>query len=435
MFRWLKKSKELQQAIIAENSELKSLEKALKKSYAIIEFDSDGVVLFANDLFLDALGYQLNDIIGKKHSMFCSPEVVSSPSYEQFWKELNKGKKQSKQFERVRKNGDKIWIDATYSTVFDGDGKILKIVKLARDITDEIKRFRESQSIVDAIRCSAAVVEFDAKGQVTYANDKFLSLMGYELKDVIGQHHSRFCQKEFHQSSEYNEFWGQLLSGEFHTGKFERVNSTGSVVWLEANYNPIMNDDGSVSKVVKIANDITDRISQVESVNKAIGNVRKLSSETTSIYEQGADTIKRNVEVISDIAEEIKLASDMIDTLGEKSNKITDIVTTISSIADQTNLLALNAAIEAARAGDQGRGFAVVADEVRQLAARTTESTIEIGEVVHDNTDMTNRARNRMKRVEQLAEQGNQLTHDTHAVISGIKDGMESVCKTINGLR
>ena len=183
---------------------------------------------------------------------------------------------------------------------------------------------------------SQAVIEFDPTGHVLWANDVFLTLMGYRLDEVRGAHHRIFCDAGFAASQDYARFWLKLGRGEFDSGEYSRVTRGGSEVWLQATYNPLFNGDGKLERILKIASDITGA--------KQLG--QRLST------------------TIADLA---------------------DIVMTVEDIANQTNLLALNATIEAARAGDAGRGFAVVAGEVKKLAADTRTATARAAAMVANN--------------------------------------------------
>src|SRR5690606_26475013 len=117
-----------------------------------------------------------------------------------------------------------------------------------------------------------------------------------------------------------------------------------------------------------------------------------IARETDQSAVTGAATVNEAMQVVRGIAQELEQVASKIGALSEQSERIGSIVQVIRGIAEQTNLLALNAAIEAARAGEQGRGFAVVADEVRSLAARTSQATVEINDVVRLNHELAQQA-------------------------------------------
>ncbi|OZG40154.1 hypothetical protein CAK78_20350 [Aeromonas sp. A35_P] len=292
----------------------------------------------------------------------------------------------------------------------------------------------ESQGFVEAVKAGIATIIFTPDGEILEANQPFLSLMGYSAMELQGQHHRMFCSQELARSAEYQQFWAQLKQGRVKSGIFSRRNKRGEVVWLEATYNPIRDESGKVSRVIKFASDITDRVTKSHAVRDATQLAHATAQETLRCAEQGAELLRSVVETSSLISEQVDKTIVLINQLNEQSRSIEAIVSTISSIADQTNLLALNAAIEAARAGDQGRGFAVVADEVRQLAARTSLSTDEIAKVVQKNRELTARVTDDMARVAGSAELGKQQIDKVDEVMTEIRQEANNVSATVSSL-
>jgi len=137
-----------------------------------------------------------------------------------------------------------------------------------KSIIDDLQRTLTEQSgLLDAINRSMAVIEFDLEGVVMRANDNFLKTMGYTAEQAIGQPHRRFCTPEFGRSAQYTELWSRLKNGQFQSGTFERINSQGQPIWLEASYNPIKDASGRVVKVVKYAMDVTTKVQQESEAN------------------------------------------------------------------------------------------------------------------------------------------------------------------------
>lgn len=287
-------------------------------------------------------------------------------------------------------------------------------------------------NVGQALDRSMATIEFTPHGEIITANENFLQVIGYKLGEIVGKHHKMFCNDKFY--AENPKFWQQLAHGEFKSGQFERRTASGKVIWLEASYNPIFDDGGKVIKVIKFASDITAR----EQRNKAVTQAAELSfstaEETAQIAKNGAELLEKSVADSNDIVEQVAKTNALLVRLNEQSKNIAAIVSTIRGIADQTNLLALNAAIEAARAGEQGRGFAVVADEVRSLAGRTSQSTIEIEQVVKANEGLTSTVTEHMAKVKSGAELNNQQIMQVSSVISEIHDGAVNVSKTVSAL-
>ena len=403
---------------------------ALKSHMACLECTPDGHITDANGPMLALLGYPRERLVGQLHSQLCDQD--DGATQRQFWGALAQGQACAGTYRRLRADGRGLWLEATYVPVPDADGRVSKVVMLASDVSAERRAGLDQQAQMTALNKSLAVIEFTPQGEIITANSNFLAAVGYSLPQIKGKHHRIFCTDTFYQQNP--NFWLELGRGEFKGGQFDRLDSQGRIIWLEATYNPIFDEQGKVTKVVKFASDITERVEQNQAVRQAAEVASSTSEETAAIAEQGMSSLQTAVDTSVQIAAQVADATALIAQLNAQSKNIEEIVATISAIADQTNLLALNAAIEAARAGDQGRGFAVVADEVRQLAARTSKSTSQIAEVVQRNRELTRKVTETIDSVSVTAEEGSERTRQVSSIMQEIHQGAENVCRTTAGL-
>ncbi|RLT90584.1 MULTISPECIES: PAS domain S-box protein [unclassified Ketobacter] len=240
-------------------AELEAVLQAVDKTQARIEFDLDGIILDANRQFLDLMGYRLDEIKGKHHRLFVSGDDANSPDYKAFWVNLQRGEFQSGEFRRRTKDGREVWIQAAYNPVYNAEGCVTHCVKFAVDITTQKRERQALLSQFDALNRSQAVIQFDPEGNILEANQNFLDAMGYTLEEIQGQHHRIFVGQEYGQSPEYREFWNRLRQGKFQSATFQRFGKHGKEIWIQATYNPILDENGNTVRVIKFATDVTEQ--------------------------------------------------------------------------------------------------------------------------------------------------------------------------------
>lgn len=408
------------------------LNTALNQHTACISFTPEGIILGASELFLNTVGYTLDQIKGQHHRMFCSPEETSSRKYHDFWQTLAAGESQHGHFKRIDSKGDEIWLEATYLPVKNRGGKILRIFKVANDVTQQHQSAAREKAILEALNNSMAVIEFTPNGDILNANDNFQRTMGYTNAQLMGKHHEMFCPSGFYQTQP--NFWRDLSLGKGMQGKFERIDSQGRSVWLEATYNPIKDSQGNVVKVVKFATDITRSVEIADSATRAVLAAQSTSSQTEQIAQNGLNHLQRVVQDAETAALTLAEAQQLIAALNKQALSINSITESIARIANQTNLLSLNAAVEAARAGEQGRGFAVVANEVRRLAKGSSEAVDDITRVLKENTALVERTTQAMQLVVKQGESSQTSVSEIETIVNEILIGARSVSNSIDQL-
>ena len=359
---------------------------AIGRSQAVIEFGLGGTIQMANGIFLDLMGYRLEEVLGKHHKMFLNRTDSADPAYTEFWERLRNGEHQSGEFRRLTRNGAEVWIQATYTPILGPTGRPWKIVKFATDVTEERNRNADFRAQLEAINRSQAVIHFKPDGTILDANENFLKVTGYRLEEVVGGNHSMFVSDDYRESAEYRQFWDILRGGKFHTSLYRRRAKDGSDVWINASYNPVLSETGEVLNVVKFATDVTGMIrSRLEAIDFSKQTVQKVTDVGQSVERMcGSATristdILKSREVVDEIDRRTAAADSATGRLNEAAAAMDGVAKFIDAIASQIKLLSLNATIEAARAGEAGRGFAVVATEVKSLAEQTSGATERIG--------------------------------------------------------
>ncbi|KHO64060.1 MULTISPECIES: methyl-accepting chemotaxis protein [Pseudomonas] len=428
------RNRTLQQALHAsqtQQAELAAERAAVHEALAIVTLSPNGEILDANPRYLETLGYAPGTLRDRPLRSLLHPVYAQGQAFTRLWQEVRQGRNSQALLPYQTRDGQPRWLDVCHVALRDADGRVQRILQLASDVTARTREAQSASNVLQAASRSMAIIEFDLHGQVVNANENFLQLMGYRLDALRGQHHRLFCEAEEVQSEAYRTFWSRLQRGEFQSGLFRRRDSRGATVWLQATYNPLYDEHGQLYGVIKFASDLTRRVEQRQAESQAARLAFDTSRQTDQHAREGAAVVQQTVGVVQSIADELQQVARSIAALSQQSEEIGSIVDAIRGIAEQTNLLALNAAIEAARAGAQGRGFAVVADEVRNLARRTSEATVAIGEVVNKNRELARQAVSSMQAGTQKAEQGVGLANQAGTVILDIQHGAQKVVDAV----
>ncbi len=272
---------------------------AISKSTGVIEFNMNGTVITANDIFLKALGYSLAEAVGQHHGNFVEAKYRSSPEYQAFWDKLNRGEAVTGDVERVGKNGKEVWLHASYNPILDATGKPYKVVKYATDITEQKIKNTDFEGQINAIGKSQGVVEVALDGKLLKANEVYCNMLGYTEKELVGQPSSMVLDPAFAKSAEFATLWDRLVKGGNDSGQYKRIAKNGKEVWIQASYNPIYDLHGKPYKIVNYTLDITaqklqaaDNAGQLAAIDKIQGVIEfDLTGKITAVNANFASTV------------------------------------------------------------------------------------------------------------------------------------------------
>lgn len=309
---------------------------AISRAQAVIEFTPKGEILTANENFLSTLGYQLSDVQGKHHAMFCEQDYANSEAYRQFWNRLAAGEFISDEFLRIGRGGKRVYIQASYNPIFDMNGKVFKVVKFATDVTQRVDNVNHLANALTALSDGNLTVKLETP---------FLP----SLEKL-------------------------------------RVDFNGAVAKLCGTLQTISENAGAIAaasqQIQSASNDLSKRTEQqaasVEETAAALEEITTTVADSSHRAQEAGQLVRRTKDNAERSGDVVGQAVEAMGKIERSASEIANIIGVIDEIAFQTNLLALNAGVEAARAGEAGKGFAVVAQEVRELAQRSAKAAKEI---------------------------------------------------------
>jgi methyl-accepting chemotaxis protein len=387
---------------------------AIGKAQAVIEFDLEGKVLAANGNFQNLIGYSLDEITGKNHSMFVEAAYAASPEYRSFWQRLQSGEYDTGQYKRLGKHDREVWIQASYNPITDARGRVVKVVEYATDITEQKLRNADFEGQLAAIGKAQAIIEFDLDGTVRTANENFLRTLGYSLGEVQGRHHSTFVDPEALASNDYHAFWQKLGRGEFDSGQYKRLGKGGRPIWIQASYNPIFDASGRPYKVVKYASDVTAQVLLAQQLKDAVT--------------QSRETVKLAID--GDLTRRIPLDG--------KTGEIEALCRGLNSLLDSTASLVMRvktASIEVQQGAEEiSKGNMNLSQRTEEQASsleETASSMEEMTSTVRQTADNAAQASQLALAAREQATQGGVVVSSAVAAMGGINEASKKIAEII----
>lgn len=401
VLEWRNVSAERRKA--AEDADAVGQLAAISSLQGVVEVGLDGTILKANEIYLKMLGYTENELAGQHMSLVLDPVFAKSAALASLWDGLVKGGSATGQYKRIAKNGNEVWIQASYNPIKDLDGNQYKVINYTIDITEQKLLDADHASQLAAINKIQGIIEFDLSGKIIAVNDIFADISAYSAAELVGSHHRMLVEPAYSSTHEYKLFWEKLANGEADAGIYKRIGKNGKEVWLQASYNPIMDLNGKPFKVVKYATDIS--LQQNASLNLAAA-----VDETQAVI----DAVKSG-----DLTRRVNLNG--------KTGAIASLCTGVNALVDQMTAIIV-------QVHEAGSTINTAAAEIFQGNSDLSSRTEQQGSSLEETASSMEQLASAVKQNAQNAKQANQLAASASDVAVRGGDMVSQVVKTMSAI-
>ena len=355
-----------------KRADLQSQLAAVGRSNAMIEFKPDGTILTANENFLATLGYQLDEIVGRHHSIFVPKTEREAESYSRFWTELASGQFKTAEFERIAKSGESVFIQASYSPVINARGDVYKVVKVAADVTASVKERRARQGVV------AAMAERIAEIAAASSQSSQRAAAASRATEEASSNVQAVASGAEELASSIAEISRQV--GEASTISGQAVEKTEGA---DAVMKRLEAAGGSIGQVVNLITDIAEQTNLL-ALNATIEAARAgdagkgfavVASEVKSLAEQTAKATNQISQQIADIQSGSSEAAGAMGEIRQVIDMLSDISAGISAAVEEQSAVTQDISGNMATAA---QGVETVNAAITDIAdgAKSTESAV-----------------------------------------------------------
>lgn len=393
---------------------------AIGKSQGLVELDLDGIITKANAVYLNMLGYTEQELLGKHAGIVLDADYAKSDAYKNLWAKLVQGASEVGQFKRVAKNGNEVWIQASYNPIYDLNGKPYKIVNYTIDITEQKMKAADNAGQLDAIDKIQGVAEYDLYGKLIAVNANFLNITGYSESDLIGKNHTILLEAAYRDTRDYKDFWASLCKGEAKADQYKHIGKGGKVLWFQASYNPIIDMNGKPFKIVEYVTDITEQYENAAALSSAV-------DETKGIIEAAKDGDLSNRISLSGKSGAIASLCEGVNALIEQ---LTEVIVQVRESSETVNTAA----------GEIASGNNDLSSRTEQQAAsleETAASMEQLASTVKNNAENAKQANSLAIAASEIADKGGSVVAEVVSTMSEINTSarkIENIISVIDGI-